>query len=172
MEGFFRFNRAVMLAGKIVIGAIMLAATFLLFFNVVLRYCFSSGIVWAEEMTRYTLLWTVFLGAGVVAREGTHVSMEAFFQLWPKAYQRIGFLFVNLICLATICVIVYFGVDMVEMVVETGQVSEAAAVPMWIIYGAFPVGGCLMVLGYLETAVRQWRGLPIGPSDIALHTRR
>ena len=70
----------------------MTGATFLLFINVVLRYAFASGIVWAEEMTRYTLLWTVFVGAGVVTREGTHVSMEAFFNLWPAKLQRIGFL--------------------------------------------------------------------------------
>ena len=167
MEGFFRFNRQVMLYGKILVGAIMTGATFLLFINVVLRYVFDSGIIWAEEMTRYTMLWTVFVGAGVVTREGTHVSMEAFFNLWPAKFQRIGFLAINLFCIATIAVIVYFGIDMVRLVVETDQISEAAFLPMWIIYGAFPVGGFLMILGYIETAVRQWRNIPLTPSDIA-----
>lgn len=167
MERFFRFNRYVMLWGKILIGAIMIGATFLLFINVVLRYAFESGIVWAEEMTRYTLLWTVFVGAGVVTREGTHVSMEAFFNLWPAKFQRIGFLAINLFCIATIAVIVYFGINMVRLVVETDQISEAAFLPMWIIYGAFPVGGLLMILGYIETAWRQWNGRPLTDSDIA-----
>ena len=167
MEGFFRFNRQVMLYGKILVGAIMTGATFLLFINVVLRYVFDSGIIWAEEMTRYTMLWTVFVGAGVVTREGTHVSMEAFFNLWPAKFQRIGFLAINLCCIATIAVIVYFGINMVRLVVETDQISEAAFLPMWIIYGAFPVGGILMILGYIETAVRQWRNIPLTPSDIA-----
>jgi TRAP-type C4-dicarboxylate transport system permease small subunit len=69
VEGFFRFNRQVMLYGKILVGAIMTGATFLLFINVVLRYVFDSGIIWAEEMTRYTMLLGVFVGAGVVTRE-------------------------------------------------------------------------------------------------------
>lgn len=167
METFFRFNRQVMLGGKILVGAIMIGATFLLFLNVVLRYVFASGIVWAEEMTRYTLLWTVFVGAGVVTREGTHVSMEAFFNLWPVRLKRIGLLAINLFCIATIAVIVFFGIGIVRMVVETGQISEAAFVPMWIIYGAIPVGGILMILGYGETALRQWRNIPLTPSDIA-----
>ena len=72
MERFFRFNRLVMLGGKILVGAIMTAATFLLFINVVLRYAFASGIVWAEEMTRYTLLWTVFVGAGGAGSVSVH----------------------------------------------------------------------------------------------------
>ncbi len=167
METFFRFNRCVMFCGKILVGAIMTGATFLLFFNVVLRYVFASGIVWAEEMTRYTMLWTVFVGAGVVSREGTHVSMEAFFNLWPGRLQRVGFLAINLFCIATIAVIVYFGIDMVRLVVETGQISEAAFLPMWIIYGAVPVGGILMILGYGETALRQWHNVPLTESDIA-----
>ena len=106
-------------------------------------------------------------GAGVVTREGTHVSMEAFFNLWPAKLQRIGFLAINLFCIATIAVIVYFGIGMVRMVVETDQISEAAFLPMWIIYGAFPVGGVLMILGYIETAMRQWRNIPLTQSDIA-----
>ena len=167
MDGFFRFNRSVMLGGKILVGAIMTGATFLLFINVILRYAFASGIVWAEEMTRYTLLWTVFVGAGVVTREGTHVSMEAFFNLWPAKLQRIGFLAINLFCIATIATILYFGIGIVRMVIETGQTSEAAFVPMWIIYGAFPVGALLMILGYVETAWRQWNGRPLADSDIA-----
>ena len=166
MESFFRFNRYVMLGGKILVGSIMTGATFLLFYNVVLRYVFHSGIAWAEEMTRYTLLWTVFVGAGVVAREGTHVSMEAFFNLWPAKLQRIGFLAINLFCIATIAAILYFGIGIVRMVIETGQTSEAAFVPMWIIYGAFPVGSVLMILGYIETAWRQWNGRPLTDSDI------
>ncbi len=167
MERFFRFNRYVMLGGKILVGGIIIGATFLLCINVVLRYAFESGITWAEEMTRYTLLWTVFIGAGVVCREGTHVSMEAFFNLWPAKLQRIGFLAINLFCIATIVVIIYFGIGIVRMVVETGQTSEAAFVPMWIIYGAFPVGGLLMILGYIETALRQWRDIPLTRSDLA-----
>lgn len=167
METFFRFNRSVMFCGKVLVGAIMIAATSLLFINVVLRYVFASGIVWAEEMTRYTMLWTVFVGAGVVTREGTHVSMEAFFNLWPSRLQRVAFLAINLFCIATIAFIVYFGIGMVRLVVETGQISEAAFLPMWIIYGAVPTGGVLMILGYGETALRQWHNIPLTGSDIA-----
>lgn len=167
MESFFRFNRRLMLGGKILVGVIMTGATFLLVFNVVLRYVFHSGISWAEEMTRYTLLWTVFVGAGVVAREGTHVSMEAFFNLWPEKFQRVGFLAINLFCIVTIAAILYFGIGIVRMVIETDQTSEAAFLPMWIIYGAFPAGSALMILGYIETAWRQWNGRPLTDSDIA-----
>jgi TRAP-type C4-dicarboxylate transport system permease small subunit len=159
--GLVRFNRRLMLAGKVLVGGIMVAAVFLLFVNVVLRYLSGYAISWAEEVTRYSLLWTVFVGAGVISRESSHVSMEAFFNLWPVKLQRVGLLAINLFCIATIAVIFYFGIEITKMVVETGQTSEAAFIPMWIIYGAFPVGSVLMILGYAETAWRHWTGNPI-----------
>ena len=88
MEKFFRFNQRVMLGGKILVGAIMTFSAFLLFINVVLRYVFHYGMSWAEEVTRYILLWTVFVGAGVISREGAHVSMEALYNIWPEKLRR------------------------------------------------------------------------------------
>ena len=156
-----------MLGGKILVGAIMTGTAFVLFVNVVLRYVFHYGISWAEEVTRYIMLWTVFIGAAVISREGTHVSMEAFFNIWPEKFKRIGFLAINIFCIATIVAIFFFGMGIVKMVIETGQTSEAAFIPMWLIYGAFPIGSILMILGYIETALRHRIGRPIKGSDIS-----
>jgi C4-dicarboxylate transporter DctQ subunit len=156
-----------MLGGKILVGAIMTGTAFVLFVNVVLRYVFHYGMSWAEEVTRYIMLWTVFIGAGVISREGTHVSMEAFFNIWPEKFKRIGFLAINIFCIATIVAIFFFGMGIVKMVIETGQTSEAAFIPMWLIYGAFPIGSILMILGYIETALRHRMRKPIKGSDIS-----
>jgi C4-dicarboxylate transporter DctQ subunit len=172
VERFFRFNQLVMLGGKVLVGAIMMSAALVLFVNVVLRYGFGIGLSWAEEVTRYTLLWTVFIGAGVVAREGTHVGMDAFFNYWPERLRRIGFLAINLFCVATILVIVFFGLALARMAAETGQTSEAAFIPMGFIYAAFPVGSLLMILGYLETALRHWTGRPLQASDVSFNRGR
>ena len=64
-------------------------------------------------MTRYTLLGPSLSARGST-REGTHVSMEAFFNLRPAKFQRIGFLAVNLLPAFRDDfrrVIVYFGID-------------------------------------------------------------
>jgi C4-dicarboxylate transporter DctQ subunit len=127
---------------------------------------------WAEEVTRYILLWTVFVGAGVISREGTHVSMEALYNILPEKLQKTAFLAINIFCIATIVAIFFFGSALVKLVIETGQTSEAAFIPMWLIYGAFPVGSILMILGYIETALRHRMGKPIGASDISFDQGR
>jgi C4-dicarboxylate transporter DctQ subunit len=172
LENFFRFNQRVMLGGKILVGAIMTFSAFLLFVNVVLRYVFHYGMSWAEEVTRYILLWTVFVGAGVISREGAHVSMEALYNILPERLQRTAFLAIHIFCIVTIVAIFFFGTGLVKLVIETGQTSEAAFIPMWLIYGAFPVGSILMILGYLETALRHQIRKKIKPSDISLDQGR
>ena len=161
-----------MLGGKILVGAIMTFSAFLLFFNVVLRYVFHYGMSWAEEVTRYTLLWTVFVGAGVISREGAHVSMEALYNIFPEKLQKSAFFAINIFCILTIITIFFFGMNIVKMVIETEQTSEAAFIPMWLIYGAFPVGSILMILGYVETALRHQMGKPITSSDISFDQGR
>ncbi len=166
METLSGFNQKLMLGGKILVGSIMTCVVFLLFINVTLRYVFNYAIPWAEEVTRYTLLWTVFIGAGVISREGSHISMEAFFSMWPKNLQKVGFLVITAISIATIVILFSLGLAMVQMVVETGQTSAAAYIPMWLIYGAIPVGSALMILGFVETAWRHWVGKVISEADI------
>ena len=142
MERFFRFNRYVMLWGKILVGAIMTGrhVPFVRQRGPQVRFRLRDRLGRGDDALHPALDRFRRRRRASPAR-GRHVSMEAFFNLWPRELQRIGFLAINLFCIVTIAVIVYFGIGMVRMVVETDQVSEAAFLPMWIIYGAFPGGG-------------------------------
>ena len=48
----------------------------LVFGNVVLRYAFSSGIAWAEEISRLMFVWMIFLGAILALRHHGHLGVE------------------------------------------------------------------------------------------------
>ena len=60
--------------------AIMLSMMILcLAAQVVVRMTLGSSIAWTEELSRYTFLWTVYLGAALVAKKGAHVRVTAQF---------------------------------------------------------------------------------------------
>ena len=50
----------------LVIG--MLSTTFVLFANVIMRFCFKSGIVWSNEYANYAIIWIVCGGCGACVR--------------------------------------------------------------------------------------------------------
>jgi TRAP-type C4-dicarboxylate transport system permease small subunit len=58
----------------ILMGSFMIM-TVIYFSSIVVRYCFNSGISWAEELTRYLNVAMVMLGAGTLARYGGNTNI-------------------------------------------------------------------------------------------------
>ena len=48
----------------------------LIFFNVVLRYGFNSGIALSDEGARYLFVWLTFIGAVIALRDNTHLGID------------------------------------------------------------------------------------------------
>jgi hypothetical protein len=68
-------------------GAVIVALTgamaLLVFANVVARYVFNHSFTWAEELSRYMMVWVGFLGAGLVLRVGAHIAVDVVQDLSP-----------------------------------------------------------------------------------------
>lgn len=129
-----------------VIGGIILFSSLLLFINVVMRYVFLAPIFWAEELARYLMVWLIFLGAGLLAGDGRHISVDAVTRvLGPRANLALE-RFVNIVGLAFCIALTYYGWKHTMRVRSAGQVTAALDIPMWLTYLAIPVGGAIMAL--------------------------
>lgn len=70
--------------------ALALTIMFILVFgNVVLRYLFSSGIAWAEEISRLMFVWLIFLGAILALRRHAHLGVELVQAKLPRKMRRL-----------------------------------------------------------------------------------
>ncbi|WP_298069726.1 TRAP transporter small permease subunit [uncultured Mailhella sp.] len=58
--------------------------------QVLARMMVGTSIAWTEELSRYTFLWSVYLGAALAAKRGAHVRVTAQF-LWMKDNLRMFF---------------------------------------------------------------------------------
>jgi TRAP-type C4-dicarboxylate transport system permease small subunit len=56
----------------------------MVFINVVGRYGFGFSFGWADELSRFAMIWTAFLGAGLALRYGQLVAVEALQSLLPR----------------------------------------------------------------------------------------
>lgn len=70
----------------IMLGTMILCLTA----QVVIRMTIGSSIAWTEELSRYTFLWSVYLGAALAAKRGAHVRVTAQF-LWMGDSARMFF---------------------------------------------------------------------------------
>ncbi len=69
--------------------ALMLAVMVVMVFgNVVLRYAFNSGIAVSEEVSRWLLVWMIFLGAIVALKEHGHLGSDMLVSRLPRAGKK------------------------------------------------------------------------------------
>jgi TRAP-type C4-dicarboxylate transport system permease small subunit len=78
-----RFDRWLTALEKALLGSAILGASLILFANVILRYFFAKGLVWAEELVRYLIIWMVFVGGAVAARQSNHINVDVLVNLLP-----------------------------------------------------------------------------------------
>lgn len=129
---------------EILIGSLILVASLILFVNVVARYVFNLGLPWAEELVRYQIVWMVFVGASVAARQGIHIGVDILVKMAPSSVAKLITLAINAIAVAFCGVLVFYGAELTMQAKEFGQVSAALQVPIWVVQLAIPVGSALM----------------------------
>ena len=83
---------------------LLVAMVILVFLNVVLRYGFSSGIRWSEEISLVIVIWFTFIAMALGVKEGLHINVDILPKKLPKVF------FTTLTCLRDILVILIGGI--------------------------------------------------------------
>lgn len=142
---------------RLLLGSLIFVGIGINFANVVGRYVFSAPIVWAEEILAYIMIWCVGIGAILVTWEGRHIKMDLIAVHIPPPWNRIVNGLVALGFLLVCVFVIRQSWTVVSMMVETGQQSMIARLPMGLMHAAILVGfsGMLVALllrlgGYLR----------------------
>ena len=67
----------------------------LVFTNVVLRYVFSTGFEWSEEIARLCFIYLVYLGAIGAMRENQHLIIDSVLSRIPDIWQKVVYFLVQ-----------------------------------------------------------------------------
>jgi hypothetical protein len=80
-----RLRRAVLWANRALMIAALGAMAVMVFVSVSLRYLTDDAILWAEELSRYLMIWLTLIGVGPVLRLGGHVAVDNLHVAVPPA---------------------------------------------------------------------------------------
>ena len=150
MEKFTKLDVALSKAEEFLLGVLLTTASLVLFANVVARYVFNWGFTWAEELVRYEIIWMVFLGGSIAARQGLHIGVDLLVRFAPVPLRKPINILINLISLTFCLLILYYGASLISQTKMFGQVSPALQVPMWMVQLAIPLGAGLMALRFAQ----------------------
>ncbi|MBQ6738272.1 MAG: TRAP transporter small permease [Synergistaceae bacterium] len=110
--------------------------------QVVCRTWFTA-LSWSEEVTRFLLIWSTFLGASCVYRHDGNIAILIFQNLFPDSVKKILRITVHILCLILFCILCYYG-----FLYCGRQVRMAAAIPirMKYIYMCLPISMIILVI--------------------------
>ncbi len=131
--------------------AILLALmTLITFSQVIARYVFDSGAVWALEVTTYIFAWLVILGASYCVKIGSHISIDVFVNLFPRNIRQI-MAFASVLFSVIYCGILFYSSwDYISILYDIEVEMEDLPVMEWKAKIILPIGFALILYRLLE----------------------
>ena len=126
----------------------------LLMFQIVMRYCFSSALPWAEELARYGFVVSAYLCIGFCIKEGLLFRIDSIFNLLPAKLRKI--LDVTMWGVSLVF-FVYCTVQSVKVAIiaaESRMLSPALEMPVVYLYIAATLGFLLAVLRSIQHLIK------------------
>ena len=143
---------------QLVLAVLFAAMVLVTFVQVVLRYVFNSGFLWAVEFTSFTFAWLILLGISYGIKHRAHLGVDAFVRLFPERTRRIFGLLAVLACLVYAVLMLAGAWEYVSKLYLLGIEAVDLPIPRWIPYSALVVGMELMIVRLLEAGWRILEG--------------
>ncbi len=149
-----------------IISLLLAAMTLLAFSQVVARYFFNSGAVWALEATTTLFAWLILFGISYGIKIGAHIGVDIMVHKLPDKLQRIVAVIAALLCLlyALILLDASFlalfndqlnarggAIVYVKKMYQIGIEMEDLPIPRYLAYLILPIGLGLFALRCIQS---------------------
>ena len=126
-----------------------------IFYQFFTRYALNDSAAWTEEIARYLLICTVFIGIAASVRTNRHIHVDFFYRYLPAWLCRAMAVFVDVVR------IVFFAYAVVltwQMMQKMGSYKMTIVdLPMNVVYGVCGVGFAFCAFRAVQVAIENWR---------------
>ena len=130
---------------------IMLSVMSVVVFAQVLFRIVHLSIPWSEELSKYLLIWSTFLGAAICIRKGSLVGLEFLKNSMSEEKQKILQTILNLIVCAMLLFLINVGFWAVRRV--WFQITPVLKLSMGLMYAAIPIGSVFMLINQILVTI-------------------
>lgn len=134
--------------------------------NVVLRYLFSIGSVWSQELEWHLLVPLILFGCSYALRHGEHVRVDIVYGRFPPRAKVAVDLVSSLLVVAISALFIWFSLHYVQQayVIDEGSPDPGGLPHRYLLKALLPIGFALLlaqgVAGALGSVQRLRRDLP------------
>lgn len=133
-----------------VISLLLVSMTLLVFLEVVLRFGFNTGFLWAQELTLHMSAWFVLFGVSYGLKVGAHIGVDAVVRLLPSKAKRV------VSGIAVVLSLVYCGLFLYGSWIylwkmkRIGIELEDIPIPLWIAHSILIFGLVMLSIRLLQ----------------------
>jgi len=152
-----RIERLIDLVGRAT-SWLALAIVLVMATNVVLRYLFSVGTVWSQELEWHLLSPLILFGIAFALLKGEHVRVDvAYAHFTPRNKERVNLLSA-LLCLAISVIVIWLSLKYVQQsfAIDERSPDPGGLTHRWILKALIPLGFALLVLQSVAEVVKSW----------------
>jgi TRAP-type C4-dicarboxylate transport system permease small subunit len=131
----------------------LLGAT--VFYQFFTRYVLNNSASWTEEIARYLLIGTVFVGAAIGVAKNNHIQVDLLYRYLPRHVGRALATAVDVLRIAFFGAMAVLTVQM--MVLMSGHQMTIIELPINLLYGTCLFGLVMMTLRSIWVARVHWQ---------------
>ncbi len=131
-------------------GGMLFIGLCMIMLNVLLRYFWGRPQSWLDEFSLYFVIWGLLFGMCVALRDNHHIKVDMFYNLFSLRIKRMISIFSNTLGLAFCIFYTYYGYELVNSYLSSGQRSTDSQFPLWIINLIIPASGVLFSIRFID----------------------
>ena len=139
----------------IVCGLLFFFIALLNVYEIVMRTFFNNPSSWTMDVSKYIVIWAIYLGSSFAFQEKAHVGVEfvrdLFAKYFGKKFVKVSVLSGYLICLIVIGVLLYASLVMSQTALRFNTLTLATLqIPVVYLYAAIVAGSIFMAYTLLR----------------------
>ena len=128
--------------------------TIIVWAQIFYRFILGDGIIWAEEISKYMMVWMALLGAAIVYYENGHISINFFINKF-REHKWLKVLHLLLAAVLFVFLLIY-GIDYAEF--GKRFISPASGIRRFWPYLAVPVGSVFLLFFFVVHFINVFKG--------------
>ncbi|GAA0181291.1 hypothetical protein SH2C18_38450 [Clostridium sediminicola] len=141
----------------IIMATLFYIMTVLITLQVILRFGFSAGFSWAEEVSRFMFVWLMYFSISYTTRNHRHIKVTFIVGRFNEKVQKIIMIIVDFLFLAFAGFIFVSAVKICQSVAEFNDRATTLDISMNVMYGAAAVGFILMLVRLIQGIVWKFK---------------
>jgi len=127
------------------------------FIQVIFRYIFNMSSPWTQDVLMICFIYSIFFGAAILVYKKEHLVVDLFDNLSAmkeKLLKTLEFI----VAVFFLSILIYFGIDLVEKNLISGQTLGVLPFKQAYLYLAIPSSSVFMIYFYIRRLFKIWFG--------------